>query len=405
MYAVIDVETSGLRASRHDRIIEIAVVHLDERGRVQRDWCSLINPERDLGPQPIHGISADEAGRAPTFAQLAGQVSALLRGRMLVAHNLALDTLFLAAEFRHLGLTVPLDAQHGLCTMQLAPHFLPSAGRSLIDCRRAAGLPDHRAYSALHDAHAAAELLGHYLTITGSPAPWAPALARCRSLPWPTLPAATVAPVRRRSAGVRERRFLTRLADRLPRQQEPRADAYLDLLDQVLLDRDISAAEADGLSTVAESLGLGRADVRSLHRRYLTALATVALADGVLTAAERHDLDRVAAHLGLPATAVGRAVADAASTQARPDRQFWQLRRGDVVVFTGTTEPASAEWHAGAEAAGLVVGDGVNKRTRLLIAADPDATSGQTLRARQYGVPVVHPQAYRAMLDTLLQPA
>src|SRR5690349_12368440 len=137
MYAVIDVETTGLRARRHDRIIEIAVVHLDEQGRVQDEWCSLINPDRDLGPQHIHGISAAEAGPAPTFAQVAGTVAALLRDRTLVAHNLAFDALFLDAEFRRLGHTVPVDARQGLCTMQLAPHFLPSAGRSLLDCRRA----------------------------------------------------------------------------------------------------------------------------------------------------------------------------------------------------------------------------------------------------------------------------
>jgi DNA polymerase-3 subunit epsilon len=402
MYAVIDLETTGLRASRHDRIIEIAVVHLDERGRVQREWSSLINPERDPGPQHRHGISAAEAGRAPTFAQLAGQICDLLRGRMLVAHNLAFDTLFLAAGFRHLGLTAPVDARQGLCTMQLAPHFLPSAGRSLIDCRRAAGLPGHRAYSALPDAHAAAELLAHYLSITGAPAPWTPALTRCRSLPWPSPPAATVTPVRRRSPRTPEPHFLTRLTGRLPRQREPRADAYLDLLDQALLDRDISAIEADGLGTVAESLGLGRADVRSLHRRYLAGLAAVALADGVLTPAERHDLAGVAALLGLPATAAGKALADAASTRARPGRQFWQLRPGDVVVFAGEPEPDRAQWHAGAEAAGLVVGENVNKWTRLLVAADPESMAD---KARQYGVPVVHPAAYRAMLETLLQPA
>jgi DNA polymerase-3 subunit epsilon len=172
-----------------------------------------------------------------------------------------------------------------------------------------------------------------------------------------------------------------------------------------LLDRDISTTEADGLVTVAEALGLGRADVRSLHRRYLTGLAVVALADGVLTADERQDLHDVAALLELPATTVDRALADAASGPARPERQFWQLRQGDVVVFTGTMTPAREEWEAGAEAAGLVVGEGVNKRTRLLIAADPDSMSGKAKKARQYGVPIVHPQAYRAMLETVLQPA
>ena len=405
MYAVIDVETTGLRASWHDRIIEIAVVHLDERGRVQREWSSLLNPGRDLGPQHIHGISAAEAGRAPTFAQLAGTISDLLRGRTLVAHNLAFDALFLRAEFRHLGLTVPVDPQHGLCTMQLAPHFLPSAGRSLLDCRRAAGLPVHPAHSARYDARAAAELLAHYLTITGAPPPWAPVLGRAASLPWPILPAATVTPVPRRSPGVREPHFITRLADRMPRQQDSRADAYLDLLDRALVDRHISAAEADALLTIAETLGLGRADVRCLHRRYLTGLATVALAGGVLTPDERHDLDRVAAVLALSATAVDKALTDAMTAPARHDREFWQLRRGDVVVFTGTMDPDCEQWHAGAEAAGLVVGDTVNKRTRLLVAADPGSRSGQATKARQYGVPVVHPVAYRAMQEALLQPA
>jgi DNA polymerase-3 subunit epsilon len=29
MYAVIDLETTGLRTSRHDRVVEVAVVRLD----------------------------------------------------------------------------------------------------------------------------------------------------------------------------------------------------------------------------------------------------------------------------------------------------------------------------------------------------------------------------------------
>jgi DNA polymerase-3 subunit epsilon len=289
--------------------------------------------------------------------------------------------------------------------MQLAPHFLPSAGRSLLDCRRAAGLPAHQAHSALHDARAAADLLAHYLTITGAPPPWAPTLATSRALSWPALPVAPVAPVRRRSPGRTEPHFLTRLTDRLPRQREPRADAYLDLLDQALLDRHISVTEAAGLLDLAEALGLGQADVRCLHKRFLTGLAAVALADGVLTPAERHDLDSVAALVGLPPTAVDKALADAATTAASPGRQFWQLRPGDPVVFTGTMEPAREQWQAEAEAAGLTVGEAVSKKTRLLVAADPDSMSGKAKKARQYGIPVVHPVADRALVAAMLLPA
>ncbi len=38
---------------------------------------------------------------------------------------------------------------------------------------------------------------------------------------------------------------------------------------------------------------------------------------------------------------------------------------------------------------------------RLLVAADPDTMSGKAKKARQYGVPIVHPVAYRDMLADL----
>jgi DNA polymerase-3 subunit epsilon len=103
----------------------------------------------------------------------------------------------------------------------------------------------------------------------------------------------------------REPHFLTRLVDRLPRSADPRGDSYLDLLDRALVDRHISAGEADDLIAVADRFDLSRADVEHLHRGYLSGLGAVALEDGVVTAEERNDLERVAVLLGLPTAAVG----------------------------------------------------------------------------------------------------
>ena len=64
MYAVVDVETTGLRPSWHDRVVEIAIVHVDDAGTIEAEWCTLVNPQRDLGPQHIHGITAAEARRS-----------------------------------------------------------------------------------------------------------------------------------------------------------------------------------------------------------------------------------------------------------------------------------------------------------------------------------------------------
>ncbi|MGC5032697.1 exonuclease domain-containing protein [Micromonospora sp. DT229] len=404
MYAVIDLETTGTRTSWHDRIVEVAVVHLDEYGQVTGEWCSLVNPGRDLGPQLIHGITAAEARRAPRFDQIAGHVAGLLRGRVLAAHNLHFDASFLRAEYKRAGFQVPVDPADGLCTMRLASHFLPSAGRSLYDCCRAAGLPPYRAHSALHDARAAAQLLVRYLASVGTPPPWEAAVTAAARLPWPPMPAASVAPVQRQTTGYREQHFLARLVDRLPRLHEPKGDAYLDLLDQVLLDRHISATEADALVATAETLGLARVDVEHLHRSYLAGLAEVAAEDGVVTDAERLDLNRVADLVGLARSEVDTALRIAmtdSSRQQRHRRDQWNLNPDDLVVFTGEMRPQRSEWEAEATAAGLRVGDRVTKKTRLLVAADPDSMSAKAEKARQYGIPIVHPSAYKQMLTGL----
>ncbi|MFI5893917.1 BRCT domain-containing protein [Actinoplanes sp. NPDC051513] len=73
-----------------------------------------------------------------------------------------------------------------------------------------------------------------------------------------------------------------------------------------------------------------------------------------------------------------------------------------MVVFTGSMSPPRENWEDDAVGHGLVVGDNVTKRTRLLVAADPDSMSGKAKKARQYDIPIVHPTAYQTMLDTLL---
>lgn len=403
MYAVIDLETTGLWTGWQHRVVEVAIVQLDEVGRVTHEWCTLVNPERDMGPQGVHGISAAEARRAPTFDQVSGRIVELLRGRVAVAHNLSFDAGFLIEEFGRLDVPLPLDHRNGLCTLQLAGHFLPSVGRGLAECRRAIGLPPHRAHSALHDARAAADLLNYYLSAAGSPPPWAETAMSARQLPWPTIDAGDVPEVRRGSSLGRPDHFLRRLVDRLPRRGEPDADRYLDLLDQVLLDLHISESEADALLAAAEELGLWRQDVHTLHAQYLAELAALALSDGVVTQAEREDLGHVASLLGLGPSAVAHALDAAADDAAaqRVRRRQWHLQPGDLVVFTGSMQPDREEWQEQARQFGLRVGDGVTKKTRLLVAADPDSMSGKARKARQYGIPIVHPSGYLRLVDQL----
>ena len=322
----------------------------------------------------------------------------------MASHNWSFDAQFLAAEFDRLGVKAPVRYEAGLCTMRLAGQFLPASSRALGDCCRSAGIALTRAHSALHDARAAAQLLAYFLSVTGRPPPWAYRFTAHVGGEWPVLPVTGVAPVARRADGLVEEHFLSRLVDRLPRSHRWEADAYLDVLDRVLLDRHVSATEADALVDVAERIGLGRVDVVELHEHYLQALAAVAAADGVVTAEEERDLLSVATLLGLPERQVDRVLRTArhaltlfgvraAGTSAR-----FRLEPGDMVVFTGEMAEPRDVWEARAHAAGLLVGAGVTKKTRLLVAADPDSMSGKAQKAAKYGIPVVHPAAFAQML-------
>ncbi|GAA2327134.1 hypothetical protein GCM10010170_002590 [Dactylosporangium salmoneum] len=397
----MDVETTGLRTGWHDRVVEIAIVQVDARGRIEAEWCTLVNPGRDVGPQHIHGITAAEARRAPRFEQVAGAVAGLMRGRVPAAHNWAFDGQFLGAEFERLGVGAPVQGDAGLCTMRLAGQFLPGSSRRLADCCAAAGIALTRAHSALHDARAAAQLLAYFLTVAGRPPPWA---HRLGVGVWPTLPNTGVAPVARRAEGEADEHFLARLVDRLPRANRPDADAYLEVLDRALLDRHVSMVEADALVAMATRLGLGRVDVVELHEHYLQALAAVAVADGVVTAEEEADLRTVAGLLGVVDGQVERMLRTARHAMSlvggdhRHGRRF-RLEAGDVVVFTGDMGEPREAWEGRASRAGLSVGRSVTRRTRLLVAADPDSMSGKARTAAEYGIPVVHPAAFLQMIE------
>jgi hypothetical protein len=74
-YAVVDTETTGLFTGFRHRIAEVAVIHVDPDGTVTDEWSTLLNPDRDLGPQAIHGIRAADVRRAPRFEEMAGDLA------------------------------------------------------------------------------------------------------------------------------------------------------------------------------------------------------------------------------------------------------------------------------------------------------------------------------------------
>jgi DNA polymerase-3 subunit epsilon len=167
-HAVVDLETTGLTPGRGDRIVELAVVHVSPNGEITGRWETLVNPQRDLGPQRIHRVTAAQTVRAPTFDLVAEELAALLAGRVVVAHNLRFDGAFLAAEYARQGYRVPLGPHVGLC---------------IADCCAAYGITISDAHRASADAFATAQLLAGYLRADPGGPRWAQEFVVAENIP------------------------------------------------------------------------------------------------------------------------------------------------------------------------------------------------------------------------------
>lgn len=406
-FAVVDTETTGILPGFHHRIAEIAVVHVDPHGHETGSWHTLVNPERDLGPQALHGIRAADVRSAPVFAQIAGDILALFEGRIVVAHNWSFDAMHLHAEFARIDIDSPFVADTGICTMRLAGELIPGSGRSLIECCAALGLDDREWHTAAADAAAAAGLLVHFLREMPGSVRVTDRHLDALGWPWPPVAASGLPPVHRRPVGYVAPHFLARIVDRIPRDGNPDVDVYLAMLDRALLDRNISDSEADDIVSLAHELGLSRAEAVEAHHTYLRALAHAAWEDGVVTADEHADVQAVAALVGLDEEVASRLLEQGLCTVSESSHLTvavggLRLQPGDTVVLTGEMDAGSREELASAaRTAGLRVTGAVSGRTAVVVAGDPDSMSRKAREARARGVPIVGEVAFIRALDTI----
>ncbi len=412
--AVIDIETTGL-SPRSDRIVEIGLILLDDRGEVEAEFQTLVNPGRDVGPAGLHGIKASDVVDAPTFAQIAPYLRSLLAGRVVVAHNALFDLRFLAAEFARAG--QPVDLSPSLCTMRLAPLFFGPGTRSLQALCGYVDIPIPHRHAALHEARATAELMLHMLSsslgeisLAGAgvqiqfdddggfvgfealDASWAELVDLAAARSAEKCPPCRTLVREAATAAARERDgYLSRLVAALPALDDapPTMAPYLTVLDEVLEDRLVTLTEADQLIGLAGELGCGMDQVLTAHILYLEALAAAAYTDGDVSDEERADLDRVAALLGLTTRDVDLAISTVRGGTAVEPRPHGGLAPGTRVVFTGVMSRTRDEVEQAARDAGLVPMSSVSKQTGVLVCADPHSQSGKAKKARALGIRVI----------------
>lgn len=153
--------------------MSLAALAVGDDGNVEQSLATLLNPGVDPGPTHVHGLTAEMLDGAPRFGDVVAELSELLEGRTLVAHNVAFDYSFLTAEAELVGAELPIDSV--MCTVELARRLdLGTENLRLETLANHWGVPQLRPHDALDDAQVLAQILKPSLARARERRAWLP---------------------------------------------------------------------------------------------------------------------------------------------------------------------------------------------------------------------------------------
>jgi len=183
-FAAIDVETANAQRAS---ICAVGIAIVDD-GEVAERHHWLVQPPdgfQDFSSfnTQIHGIRAEDVANAPLFSALVPQVSELLSGLPVLAHNASFD--IGAIRLACLASEAPMPTFHYSCTMALSRASLQLPSYSLPFCAEALGVTMGQHHDALADAEASARIALALLDSEG--ASDLDALLECCRIRWGSL--------------------------------------------------------------------------------------------------------------------------------------------------------------------------------------------------------------------------
>ena len=150
-----DTETTGLNSGEHE-IIQVGIVRIEPDG-TRTVYQTKIKPVRLETAQPkaleINGFTADAWADAPYFTAVADTIVGLLKGSVIIGHNIPFDIGFLEADLKAAGRKG--FGHHKVDTMTVAYEHLSPIGldsMALDKIRDYLGWSRNGAHTALHDA-------------------------------------------------------------------------------------------------------------------------------------------------------------------------------------------------------------------------------------------------------------
>lgn len=378
-FAIIDTETTGFGTK--DRLVEIAVVVVEGR-EIILEWETLINPERDISNASIHGITAELVSLAPTFLEIESDLSRLMHGTVMVAHNLSFDQRMIQQEYNRIKKQVDLGA--GFCTLQATKLKLEAA------CQQY-GITNVSAHRALTDARATALIFIKVLEESNISLGDLVPISATHDLK--TKSAQLLSRAAISSEHKPGQQSLRRIIHGLGPLNEAGPDlSYLDALSSVMSDFEITSDEMNYLNDWAQTLGISDKKQAAIHEDFLNLIITAAQKDNYISETERMLINKAALTLGVSH--------DSSQDGVEASNDF-KMSSGMKICFTGTAvgndgqELSRETLETIAKNAGHMPVSSVTKKTcDLLVAADKSSLSGKAKKARDYGIPVISVSEY-----------
>ena len=159
IFAVVDLETTGVSYERDGRIIQIGCAFVKDN-QIIDTFQSIVNPKQAIPAKitKLTGITNEQVKDAPTFDQIAGKVYGLLTNTVFVAHNVDFDYPYLNAELQRCG--YPKLTNTAIDTVSLSQILFPqSTGYRLRDLTNYLHIKHESPHLASSDALATAHLL------------------------------------------------------------------------------------------------------------------------------------------------------------------------------------------------------------------------------------------------------
>ena len=127
-FVILDTETTGLEASKGDKIISLAALKIRNSLIQENEFLDeLINPERDIPWESvkIHHITDEHVRGKPTLPELQSKINLFLKKSILIGHNIEFDKKFIYQDAANSDLSRRMKKITSIDTIYLTAALYP----------------------------------------------------------------------------------------------------------------------------------------------------------------------------------------------------------------------------------------------------------------------------------------